>query len=132
NDDGVVGTSEIRREQNYYPFGLEHKGYNGGTYGVKNNLKTYQGQEFTEELGLNVHEWKYRISDPTIGRFWQVDPLAEDYPYNGVYNFSENRVVDGWELEGLEFYPMNNPYHGRSENIPDEETLKQGASIGSD
>lgn len=31
-----------------------------------------------------------------------IDPLAEKYPYNGVYNFSENRVVDGRELEGLE------------------------------
>ena len=33
-----------------------------------------------------------------------VDPLAEKYPYNGVYNFSENRVIDGRELEGLEYY----------------------------
>ncbi|MCX2682139.1 hypothetical protein OOZ15_19490 [Galbibacter sp. EGI 63066] len=102
NRDGAVGTSEIRREQNYYPFGLEHKGYNIGMYGVKNNLKTFQDQEFTEDLGLNTHEWRYRISDPAIGRFWQVDPLAEDYVHNGVYNFSENRVVDAVELEGLE------------------------------
>ena len=56
----------------------------------------------TEDLGLNVHEWKYRISDPAIGRFWQIDPLAEDYMYNGTYNFSENRVIDSVELEGLE------------------------------
>ncbi|UGU17926.1 DUF6443 domain-containing protein [Sinomicrobium kalidii] len=103
NGDGVVGTSETRREQNYYPFGLEHRGYNGETYGVKSNLKTFQDQEFTEDLGLNVHEWKYRISDPAIGRFWQIDPLAEDYVHNGVYNFSENRVIDGIELEGLEW-----------------------------
>ncbi|MCB0376545.1 MAG: RHS repeat-associated core domain-containing protein, partial [Sinomicrobium sp.] len=72
NGDGIVDTSEIRREQNYYPYGLEHRGYNGSTSGVKNNLKTYQGQEFTEDLELNTHEWKYRISDPTIGRFWQI------------------------------------------------------------
>jgi len=31
-----------------------------------------------------------------------VDPLAEKYAYNGVYNFSENRVLDARELEGLE------------------------------
>jgi hypothetical protein len=31
-----------------------------------------------------------------------VDPLAAKYPYNGVYNFSENRVIDGREIEGLE------------------------------
>jgi len=69
-------SSEIRREQNYFPFGLEHKGYNNASYGVENNLKTYQDQEFTKDLGLDTHEWSYRMSDPAIGRFWQVDPLA--------------------------------------------------------
>ncbi|GAB5476531.1 MAG: hypothetical protein Mars2KO_46300 [Maribacter sp.] len=102
NDGNIDASSEIRREQNYYPFGLEHKGYNNITSGVKNNLKTYQGQEFTEDLGLNTHEWKYRISDPSIGRFWQIDPLAEDYTYNSTYAFQENTLGMGIELEGLE------------------------------
>jgi len=47
------------------------------------------------------------MSSPELGRFWQVDPLAEDYRYNGVYNFAENRVIDGNELEGLEWVPVN-------------------------
>ncbi len=123
----IDGTSEIRREQNYYPFGMEHKGYNNGMYGVKNNLKTYQDQEFTEDLGLNTHEWKYRISDPAIGRFWQIDPLAEEYVYNGTYNFSENRVIDGVELEGLEVVLVNkekNPViHSGSQNIKNNNKL---------
>lgn len=114
NNDGTITTSEIRREQNYYPFGLEHKGYNGASYGVKNNLKTYQDQEFTEDLGLNTHEWRYRISDPTIGRFWQIDPLAEDYNYNSTYAFQENKLGMGIELEGLELveWAMDNIWHG--------------------
>jgi RHS repeat-associated protein len=95
-------TTEIIEENNYYPFGLRHKGYNNVVNGVEYNYKTFQGQEYTEDLGLNIHEWKYRISDPAIGRFWQVDPLAEDYVHNGVYNFSENRVIDAYELEGAE------------------------------
>ena len=70
--------------------------------GVDYSYKEFQGQEFTEDLGLNTHEWKYRVSDPAIGRFWQIDPLAEDYVYNGTYNFSENRLIDSAELEGLE------------------------------
>lgn len=36
-----------------------------------------------------------------------IDPLAEDYSYQSPYNFSENRVIDGIELEGLEFVPIN-------------------------
>jgi hypothetical protein len=42
------------------------------------------------------------MHDPRIGRFFAVDPLAAKYPWNSPYAFSENRVVDGVELEGLE------------------------------
>jgi RHS repeat-associated protein len=111
NNDGSVNSSEIRREQNYYPFGLEHQGYNGSMYGAKNNLKTYQKQEFTEDLGLNTHEWKYRVSDPAIGRFWQIDPLAEDYVYNSTYAFQENKLGMGVELEGLEMAKFDTPMY---------------------
>ncbi|MCC5945317.1 MAG: hypothetical protein JJT94_10300, partial [Bernardetiaceae bacterium] len=38
-----------------------------------------------------------------IGRFLSIDPLAPDYPHNSPYAFSENRVIDGVELEGLEY-----------------------------
>jgi hypothetical protein len=44
------------------------------------------------------------MHDPRIGRFFAVDPLTKKYPHNSPYAFSENRVVDGIELEGLEFY----------------------------
>ncbi|MEO0037049.1 MAG: hypothetical protein RIQ59_260 [Bacteroidota bacterium] len=37
-----------------------------------------------------------------IGRFMSIDPLAEKYSYQSPNNFSENRVVDSRELEGLE------------------------------
>ncbi|UGU18158.1 NucA/NucB deoxyribonuclease domain-containing protein [Sinomicrobium kalidii] len=99
---GTIAQSEIRQERNFYPFGLEHKGYNTVINGRKHNKETFQDQEFTEDLGLNVHEWKYRIGDPAIGRFWQVDPLAEDYVYNSTYAFAENKLGMGIELEGLE------------------------------
>jgi len=102
NNNGTVVTSEITDERNFYAFGQEHQGYNTQLNGSEYNIKTFQNQEFHPELGINVHEWKYRISDPSIGRFWQYDPLAEDYYYNGVYNFAENKVIDHFELEGLE------------------------------
>ena len=46
--------------------------------------------------------YKYRMHDPRIGRFFAVDPLAPKYPHNSVYAFSENVVIDHVELEGLE------------------------------
>lgn len=70
--------------------------------GVENNYKTFQGQELHEDLGLNVHEFKYRFYDGAIGRFWSIDPLADGYTYQSPYNFAENSVVANFELEGLE------------------------------
>lgn len=62
----------------------------------------YQGQELQDELGLNWDSFKYRNYDYAIGRFMSIDPFAEQYSYQSPYNFSENRVVDAWELEGKE------------------------------
>ena len=42
------------------------------------------------------------MHDPRVGRFFAVDPLAPKYPHNSPYAFSENRVIDMVELEGLE------------------------------
>ena len=46
--------------------------------------------------------YKFRMHDPRAGRFFAVDPLAWQFSYNSPYAFSENRVIDGYELEGLE------------------------------
>lgn len=103
NGNGSIDPStEIIQERNYYPFGLFHEGYNNAVNGRESNYETFQDQEFTEDLGFNVHQWRYRMSDPAIGRFWQIDPLAEDYVYNSTYAFAENKLGSDIELEGLE------------------------------
>ena len=91
----------ILDENNYYPFGLKHSPYNPITPTPDYKYK-FQGQERQDELGLNWDSFKWRNYDYAIGRFMCIDPLAEKYPYNGTYNFSEDRVIDGRELEGLE------------------------------
>ena len=65
----------------------------------------FQGQEKDDEVkgSGNSVNYKYRMHDPRIGRFFSVDPLAPSYPHNSPYAFSENRVIDGVELEGLEY-----------------------------
>lgn len=64
----------------------------------------FQGQEKDDELkgeGNSIN-FKYRMHDPRIGRFFAVDPLASSYPWNSPYSFSENKVIDHIELEGRE------------------------------
>lgn len=51
----------------------------------------------------NSLNYTFRMHDPRVGRFFARDPLYKDFPHNSPYAFSENRVIDGGELEGLEF-----------------------------
>jgi RHS repeat-associated protein len=69
---------------------------------VENKKNKFQAQEFNDDLGVNYYEFKYRNHDPQIGRFIQIDPLADEYVYNSTYAFSENKVTGHIELEGLE------------------------------
>jgi RHS repeat-associated protein len=91
--------------------GISSKSLNFGS--PENKIK-FQGQEFaTKEFsdgsGLEMYEFKYRMDDPQIGRFWQIDPLANDYVYNSTYAFSENKVIRHIELEGLETADSQDP-----------------------
>ncbi|MCX2682143.1 hypothetical protein OOZ15_19510 [Galbibacter sp. EGI 63066] len=79
NNNGSVTTAEVIEESNYYPFGLEHKGYNNVVNGVENNYKTYQGKEEEKELGRNTYDFGWRDFDPAIARWTVIDPLAEKY-----------------------------------------------------
>ena len=71
----------------------------------------FQGQEMDNELkgDGNSLNYTFRMHDPRVGRFFAIDPLFRKYPHNSSYAFSENRVVDGVDLEGLEFVRKQNP-----------------------
>ena len=92
----------------YYPFGfgMPERSYSSTAAGYRWG---FQAQESDDELfgEGNASFFKYRISDNRIGRFFAVDPLAPEYPWNSPYAFSENRVIDGIELEGLEVNLIN-------------------------
>ncbi|MEZ4850686.1 MAG: hypothetical protein R3B93_19130 [Bacteroidia bacterium] len=95
-------TADLLFASDYYPFGMQMPGrtYNAGGYRFG-----FQGQETDDEIyGTgNAVSYKYRVHDARIGRFLSIDPLAPEYSWNSPYAFSENRVIDGVELEGLEY-----------------------------
>jgi RHS repeat-associated protein len=64
----------------------------------------FNGYEKDDEIAGegNSLNYKYRMHDPRVGRFFAVDPLAPKYPHNSPYAFSENTVINAVELEGLE------------------------------
>ncbi|REC77634.1 hypothetical protein DRF60_11685 [Chryseobacterium elymi] len=64
----------------------------------------YQGQELQE---TGFYSFKWRNYMPDVGRFFNVDPLTEEYHTWTPYAFSGNRVIDAVELEGLEPVEIN-------------------------
>lgn len=66
----------------------------------------FQGQEKDDEVKGegNSLNYEFRFYDTRIGRFLSLDPLSLKYPHNSPYAFAENRVIDGIELERLEYY----------------------------
>jgi RHS repeat-associated protein len=91
---------QVTQLSDYYPFGLGFNTWNKES--IKANRYLYQKQEAQDDLGYDEYQYKYRMHDPAMGRFLSVDPLSEKYMYNSTYAFSENRVTDGIDLEGLE------------------------------
>jgi RHS repeat-associated protein len=80
---------EILEENNYYPFGLKHEGYNTDNKQLNYKYK-YNGKELQDELGLNMIAMDFRQYDSTIGRFVGMDRLSElafsITPYRFAYN----------------------------------------------
>src|SRR5690606_33649637 len=82
NGNGAIAVdgSEIISENNYYAFGMEHTGYNSTVLPIGSNKAQqyrYNGKELMEELGLNMYDFGARNYDPTLGRWMNIDPLAE-------------------------------------------------------
>ncbi|MCT1526442.1 DUF6443 domain-containing protein [Sphingobacterium hotanense] len=104
-----TGKARIIQEDSYYPFGMVFNSY---SYGDKNNY-LFQGQEIQSEYGLDWSHFKWRMHDAAIGRFISIDPLATEYTHNSPYAFSENRVINGVELEGLEYMTTGYSYNAK-------------------
>ncbi|UOY08884.1 DUF6443 domain-containing protein [Muricauda sp. SCSIO 64092] len=94
DDPSNPGTPTIIEENNYYPFGLEHRGYNNVVSANANSTAEkfkYQGQELEESLGLDLYEFELRQYDPAIGRFTSIDPVTH-FDYSTYSAFDNNPV----------------------------------------
>ncbi|WP_271766760.1 DUF6443 domain-containing protein [Aquimarina algiphila] len=87
------GDLEIIEENNYYPFGLKHKGYNSSISSLGNStaqLLRFGGKEEQNELGLGWIDITARNYDPALGRWMNIDPLADQFTEWSTYNFVKN------------------------------------------
>ncbi len=92
---------EIVEEHNYYPFGLEHKGYNNLINGSENKYMTFNGKELDESLDLYGLDLGARQYDPSIGRFMTIDPMVDFVNHQSPYSMADNNPVFFVDLYGL-------------------------------
>ena len=57
------------------------------------NKYQYNGKELNEELGLNWNDYGARYYDPAIGRFGQIDPLADSFPSWSPYSYTFDNPI---------------------------------------
>jgi len=116
--------ADILQSTDYSPGGVTLRGRN---FSVFDSYKYgHEGQLSDSEIygDGNSYAYKYRMSDPRLVRMWSVDPLSAKYPYNSSYAFSENRLIDGVELEGLEVQ-----ISAEENKLPDPFDLKPGTIV---
>jgi len=99
--DRLLGVRVIE-ENNYYPFGLKHQGYNN--ISPPNSVYKYKfnGMEHQDELGLNVYDFGARNYMPDLGRWANIDPLAEQSRRWTPYNYAYNNPVYFIDPDGME------------------------------
>ncbi|WP_160114360.1 DUF6443 domain-containing protein [Aquimarina sp. AU119] len=90
--DGSITQDEIVEEKNYYPFGLEHKGYNNTIIGREHNYG-FVGKEENSELGLEWLDFGARNYDASLGRWMNLDPMAEMFYGWAPYKYSMNNPI---------------------------------------
>ena len=77
--------------------------------GIENKYKYNEGTELNNDLGLGWYETQNRSYDPQLGRFWQVDELAESNWEWTPYNFALNNPISFNDPLGLKEGDPNDP-----------------------
>jgi len=117
----------------YYPFGM---GMDGRTQSAGGYRWGFNGQEKDNEVAGegNTYSFTYRIYDSRTGRFYSVDPLFRDFPWNSTYAFAENDLIRAIDLEGLEKYIITQrafaPWKEFGKLMPHQKVLYEGDNRG--
>jgi RHS repeat-associated protein len=110
----------ILEEDHYYPYGLKHNGYSSshlvfdkedeGTgiiltpvnpfLGDTHKYK-FGGKEYQEEFDINTYDFGARNYDPALGRWMNIDPLAEMMRRHSPYNYAFDNPVYFIDPDGM-------------------------------
>ena len=91
---------EIVEENNYYTFGLKHKGYNNQIAG-RDHKYGFGNKEEQSELGLDWIDITARNYDRALGRWMNVDPLADQMRRHSPYNYAFDNPIYFIDPDGM-------------------------------
>ena len=65
----------------------------------------FNGMELDNEVKGegNSYDYKNRLFDPRVGKFFSTDLLTANYPMLSPYQFASNRPIDGFDVDGNEW-----------------------------
>ncbi len=106
------GSAEVLDENNYYPFGLKHEGYNAMTGNPAYNYQ-YNGKELQTETGWNDYGARMYMSD--IARWGVIDPLSETSSRFSPYNYAYDNPISFVDPDGRKAMAVD---EGWSWNVP--------------
>ena len=97
----IVNSAGTAVEQNdYYAFGAKHV---RSTYPKNDNRLDFNGKEEQTTGDLKYLDYGARMYDNTIGRWFNVDPLAEGYYAQSPFHYTGNNSVNLIDRNGM-FY----------------------------
>lgn len=73
----------------------------------KINRLNFNGKEIENDFETGFIDFKWRFSDPILGRFHTIDRLAEKFSNISTYQFASNDPVNKLEIDGLEGVNIN-------------------------
>ncbi|WP_051190339.1 DUF6443 domain-containing protein [Kaistella palustris] len=127
-----AGEIQVMDSNDYYPFGMSFIKNNSNSYydpmAIPYNYK-FQEQEL-QETGFYAFKWRQYM--PDVGRFFNIDPVAEKYNTWSPYTFSGNRVIDARELEGLEPYIVTGRAFIPDRKVPNPKPFSNTKSFSGD